>query len=443
MRRLGFIWITLSLLGCGGERSVVDDASAADTHQSSDSGAVDGVSPDAQKGDAVMPVPDGSKAADGPKVADGSVVTPDQSPPKPDGPKPPAKWITIKNPAPQVEDHTATLLQSGEVLVVGGNHYTGTDQYQDKAYRFVPSTEKFEAAGTMTTQRAQHTATLLADGRVLVTGGRNSSDYLKSTDIYSPTKPAAQAWAKGPDMFGHRWRHTATRLKSGEVLVAGGFRGSDSSATLVIFDPKLSAFKSPMAQLNVARRSHTATLLPGGKVVLTGGVQGSGSIWNTTYLDSIEIYDPKTGKLTLSKAKMSKQRAGHSATLLQSGKVLIVGGVCLNNCKSTAKQADDIYDPVTDTVTPLAHPGSLPSTHVAVRLKDNRVVVTGDISKSTYADVVLYHPTGNFWTSLPKMSVGRWDPRAVLLNDGSVLVVGGVVDSSPYTYAAAAERFYP
>jgi N-acetylneuraminic acid mutarotase len=405
-----------------------------DDTKSTGDGAVADTTPGGDLGPGTDTGPGGDATPDGP-VGDLG----------PDGPRPPSKWETIQDPAPQVDDHTATLLNDGKVLVVGGNKYDGTDDnYQAKTYLYDPASKKFEDGGTMNVARAEHTATLLMDSRVLVTGGKNDTDYLESTEIYDPNKPAAQAWSKGPDMAKSRWSHTATLLQSGEVLIAGGFYSSGSTASIVIYVPSSNTWKFPSAQLNTARRCHTATLLPNGKVVFTGGIQGSGSIWNTDYFDSIEIYDPGTGKMTLSKVVMSKQRCGHTATLLANGKVLIVGGVCLNKCKQDAKQVDDIYDPSTDTIVAVQHPGDLPSTHIAVRLDDKRVLVAGDTDKATAAKAVAYEPLkGGFWTTLPAMGIGRWSARAAKLKDGKVLVVGGVIDSNPYTYADKAELFHP
>lgn len=410
----------LVLASCDDDKQVTDDTGVTpDVHIAGDVG--DGAVPDAPAGEGLLPDlgPDfGSRN----------------------------EWLTVQDPAPEVADHTVTLLKNGDVLIAGGTHSDGSnDNYQDKAYRFVPGTEMFEAAGTMTVERGEHVAALLDDGRVLVAGGKNDQDYLKSAEIFDPSKPAAQAWSAVPDMFKHRWGHTATTLNNGEVLIAGGFYSNDSSDTIVLFDPVNNNWKQPSAIFNEARRGHTATLLANGKVLFAGGIQGSGSLWTTTYLDSIEIFDPTSGKMTLSKAVMSKQRTGHSATLLPSGKVLIVGGVCLNNCKATAKQVDDIYDPATDTISPLAHAGDLPSTHVAVLLKDGRVLVAGDVDETTYNMVLAYDPKGGgFWSTLPSLAIGRWSAGGTILNDGTVLVVGGVTSANPtYTHANRAERYYP
>jgi hypothetical protein len=104
---------------------------------------------------------------------------------------------------------------------------------------------------------------------------------------------------------------------------------------------------------------------------------------------------------------------------------------------------NDVYDPITETVAGVAHPGSLPSGHAALRLDDGRVLVAGAAWDPTDL-VVLYDPQGGgSWTTAPPLAIGRWYARAALLHDGSALVVGGVTSSSPYTLASRAERFYP
>ena len=356
-----------------------------------------------------------------------------------DAPPPPTHWERIDDTAPTVEEHTVTVLKSRLVLIAGGNKYDGDDHYQDQAFLFDRTkSPKFSSAGTMTTQRGLHTATLLNDGRVLVTGGQSDTNYLERTELYDPAK---NTWAKGPDMFKSRWSHSATLLQNGEVLVAGGFYSSDVTPSIVIYDPVHNTWKVPSATLNEGRMSHTATLLQNGKVLFAGGVQGS-SFNNSTWLNSMEIYDPKTGTMSQSKVTMSKRRAGHTATLLPSGKVLIVGGFCGLKCTGD-QQMDDLYDPASDTVAPLAHAGDLPSSHVAVRLLDGRVLVAGDNDTVNHINVVAYDPKGGgFWTKLDSLKIGRWGAEAALLDDGSVLVVGGATASSPtYLLAAKAEWF--
>jgi len=359
---------------------------------------------------------------------------------EPDGPKPPGSWKAVKGTPPQVDNHTATLLQNGDVLIAGGYNQLSTAMHKNAAFRYKPAQDDFVAAGTMTAPRVEHTATLLSDGTVLVAGGKNASDYLKTTEIYDPTKPAASAWTAAVSMFKSRWGHKATALKDGRVLITGGFVSSDSTTSIVVYDPKANSWQVPGAMMAVGRRYHTSTLLKSGKVLITGGMQGySSSTWS--YLDSIEIYDPTNGKMVQSKVKMSKKRVSHTATLLPGGEVLIVGGYCGKDCAG-GKLVDDIYDPITETITPLQHAGPLPTGHVAALLKDGRVLVAGDNDTTNNINTLLYEAKGGGnWTKQPDMTQGRWGATGTRLNDGSVLVVGGVQNSNPYNYASKAERF--
>jgi hypothetical protein len=338
-----------------------------------------------------------------------------------------------------MDSHTATLLDTGEVLIAGGYN----TQTLETSTRYRPQQDDFIDAGKMTTARYDHAAAILPDGRVLITGGQNETDYLDTTDLFDPTKAPAGAWTAAAPMTKSRWGHTATALNNGEVLVAGGFVSIDSTTSIEVYDPKTGNWKTPGGMMQEGRRYHTATLLKNGKVLFAGGIQGaSSSRWDTTYLDSLEIYDPSSGTFYTPPVKMSMKRVSHTATLLPDGKVLIVGGWCWGS--DCGKSVDDIYDPVTDTITPLAHHGDLPSSHVAARLIDGRVLVVGDGSATSKGTVLLYDPgSGAAWVPQPDMAMSRWGATATLLKDGSVLVVGGKHQSDPLAYADEAERFVP
>jgi Galactose oxidase, central domain/Kelch motif len=359
---------------------------------------------------------------------------------EPDGPKLPGSWKTVKGTPPQLEDHTATLLPSGDVLIAGGLNELDASKHQDAAYLYKPAQDDFVPAGKMTAARTEHTATLLPDGTVLVAGGKNAKDYLKTAEIYDPSKPAASAWTAAITMYKSRWGHAATALKDGRVLITGGFVSMDSTTSIVFYDPKTKSWQVPGAMMATGRRYHTSTLLKNGKVLLTGGMKGySSSTWS--YLDSIEIYDPNNGKMIVSKVKMSKKRVSHTATLLPGGEVLIVGGYCGKDC-AAGKLVDDVYDPITDTISPLQHAGPLPSSHLAALLKDGRVLVAGDNDTTNNKNTLLYEPTGGGnWSKQPDMLQGRWGGSATRLNDGSVLVVGGVQNTNPMIYVTKSERF--
>ena len=163
--------------------------------------------------------------------------------------------------------------------------------------------------------RASHTATLLGSGKVLVVAGVSALEGpTTSAELYDP---AAGTWTPAAPLLLARFWHTATRLPSDAVLVAGGGPGGDSQIEAELYDPATDTWRRT-GSLLIPHLDHTATLLPSGRVLVLGEPPVS-LIRNT------DLFDPASG--TWSDAGCTAvARAGHTATLLRSGAVLVAGG---------------------------------------------------------------------------------------------------------------------
>ncbi|WP_437591231.1 kelch repeat-containing protein [Sorangium sp. So ce1000] len=212
--------------------------------------------------------------------------------------------------------HTATKLATGagDVLIVGGGADLDQAVIVDDVFRYDPTTGELTKAAPLGTPRLLHTATLLATGEVLVVGGFDGA-ALSSTELYDPER---DTWRSGPSMGEgvERWMHTATRLRDGRVLVLG------YSALTQIYDPVGNEFRSgePMRRY-AERHAHSATLLPSGCVLVAGG-----RLDRSTHYDDTELYDPDDDEW-FEAALLTAARAFHEATYLdEDGSVIITGG---------------------------------------------------------------------------------------------------------------------
>jgi len=167
--------------------------------------------------------------------------------------------------------HTATLLNNGKILIVGGiSPITGGFASTDRAELFDPATGAFTAVSSMTSPRDSHTATLLPNGKVLIAGGllrtvNGNISYLRTAELFDP---ATGTFASIASMGSARQLHTATLLRNGKVLIVGGDTTSVDGTlkTAELFDPATATFTSlGLSTLSEPRSSHTATLLSSGK----------------------------------------------------------------------------------------------------------------------------------------------------------------------------------
>lgn len=360
------------------------------------------------------------------------LATPPPTPTPP--PPPPPKQTGPIGDGRQI--HTSTRLDDGRVLIVGG--YDNEDRALASAALYDPGTNTFRPTGALVEARGYHTATLLSDGHVLISGGGPPSwlgsftgitgPFLASAELYDPT---TGTFTPTGSMATPRESHTATLLADGRVLITGGadFQ-AHAVASAELYDPRTGRF-SPTGSMTTARAFHTATLLADGRVLVAGG---SPAAWGTNaHLASAEIYDPKTGTFT-STGSMTAGRDFNTATLLADGRVLLAGGSTGTNVDDPSLTKDDvasaeIYDPRTGTFAPTGSMLDGRGYHSATLLSDGRVLVVGGggdyTNRSFLASAELYDPTKGTFTATGPLAAARTYHAATLLDDGRVLVTGG------------------
>jgi N-acetylneuraminic acid mutarotase len=257
-------------------------------------------------------------------------------------------------------------LVNGKVLVAGG--FSGSTTW-NTAELYDPDSGTWSDTGNLAAARAFATATVLANGKVLVAGGLLST-FLSSAELYDP---ATGTWSSTGTMNQSRGIHTAAPLADGRVLVASGAGGSFTSPILQnsseLYDPTSGSWTTT-GGLSTARVFHTATVLQNGKVLVTGG-----SNFTTIIYDTAELYDPGTGFWS-GVGKMTSARIVHTATLLNSGKLLVVGGFNNQPIDSTNKSTEQ-FDPVSGNWTRTFDLNVARGNHAATLLADGNVLVSG------------------------------------------------------------------
>jgi N-acetylneuraminic acid mutarotase len=347
-------------------------------------------------------------------------------------------WATTGTMVASRYDHSATLLSDGTVLVAGGQSESVAGQALSSAEIYNPRTAIWMATGGMASARTGHTATLLAGGRVLVTGGNAKTAVgptLPTTETYDPHAPRTTATI---DTGKPRAQFTATLLPSGMVLVTGGIyappsRLARSSAELY---NTTSGVWTTTGAMHEARASQTATLLRDGRVLVTGGFNSTG------ILDSAEIYDPRSGSWAAT-GRLHVARAYHTATLLPDGTVLVVGGL---GQTGSALPSAEVYSPGTGAWRLTGTMSAGRASQTATMLADGRVLVAGGISGKAdrvLASAEVYDPRLGRWARTGSLARARAGHTATLLPNGQVLVVGGQSTLTSDTVLSSAEVYTP
>lgn len=335
-------------------------------------------------------------------------------------------WTTTATMSATRVWHSASLLANGSVLIVGGENVGGA---LAGAQLFDPSTGEWWVAPSTNPPRTLMGTTLLDDGTVVLTGGHtNASPFAVAT--VQRYEPAAARWVADGQLLTGRYRHTASKLNTGKLLITGGLDAVMAHLrSAERFDP-VAQTSTPVPDMAESRYDHAAAVLKDGKVLISGGY---GLPSGATPLGSAETYDPVTNKWT-QEPGMGVPRAGHTATVLRDGTVLVVGGKTTN---SQVTAAAELFVPEQDDWFPTGPLITGRMAHQATLLDDGRVLVTGGDSPSGFplASAEVYDPARGTWAAAGSMLTGRLGHTATRLPDGRVLVTGGQAAQGPTSTA--------
>lgn len=270
--------------------------------------------------------------------------------------------------------YLTAVLPSGKVLVAGGCTTSNCSAATTAAEIYDPTTGQWSPTGSMTSIHYFSAATLLGNGKVLVEGGCNQGNCLAVTAIAELYDPASGKWTKTGSLNTARDYHTATLLANGKVLVAGGYTGG---STAEIYDPAKGSW-TPAANMLAPQTQHSATLLPNGKVLAAGGNLGN---LPSSYC---EVYDPAANTWTATGSMITK-RNGHPTVLLASGKVLVAGGGSYTRPKYYKVSAAELYDPATGTWSATGSMSTGRYQHGFALLLNVTVLAAGGLSNSSVA----------------------------------------------------------
>lgn len=267
----------------------------------------------------------------------------------------------------------------------------------------------FQTVGNLHHLRAFSTATPLADGRILVTGGVDSgAGQMAPSEVFDPVTGISTLTGA---MHEIRALHAAVLLANGRVAVFGGrnLETSVNCLSVEVYDPDTNAW-TVVATLNEAHESALAATLPDGRILVAGGSA------------AVALFDPVTNMVSSGAPLLEPRDAFHRAIALDNGRVLVLGG--------SATTTPELYDPATDTWSAT---GPLMVNRMAMdvaRLPDGRVLAAGGFpvvgGGVPLADAEIYDPATNLWSATGSLRDGRLFHSLSVLGDGRIIASGGL-----------------
>ncbi len=268
-------------------------------------------------------------------------------------------------------------LGTGDFLIAGGCVDTGCATTTPSAELYVGASAVWTDAGALSVARAHGMSASLSDGDALVVGGCDGTACQTTSDRYHPLAGSPGSWAPTASLATARGYGTATALGDGRVLVVGGCGTPDCNPILgdaEVYDPNANRW-TPAGTMSSPRAGHTATLLGDGTVLVVGGCADAAC---TRTLPTTEIWTPD-GNFHPGPT-MPGARHDHTATMLDTGEVLVAGGA--NGISTSVPQAE-VYAPTQSRWIEMDPMHLDRAFHTAVRLQSHNVMLAGGCNPAT------------------------------------------------------------
>ncbi len=312
----------------------------------------------------------------------------------------------------------------------------------------VHASGNWNKTGSMNVARINHTATLLQNGEVLVAGGTNSTAYLASAELYNP---ATGKWTFTGNMVTGRWNHQAVRLQNSQVLAAGGFDTSGNiTASAELYNPASGTWTAT-GNMTTPRQSFALVALANAEVLAAGGTGAIGG------LSSAELYNPATGTWMATGSMPSGSECGGSVTLLPNGQAFVLCGgagslynpatgswtatpqapfgggapIALLQSGQVWDRGDMLFTPSTGQWTTFNPPACACLANAATLQTGKVLGAGGETGTFGYSNfdtskaAALWDPATLAWTSTGNMTQSRTEESMTVLLNGQALVAGG------------------
>lgn len=345
----------------------------------------------------------------------------------------------------------AVVLGDGSVLVVGDDHDCipgGAEAGSEQAEVYEPASDRWVEVDSLNKPRKIPATVGLGDGSAIVIGGINSDDVsFSSTKVFSPT---TRTWTDGPLLDIARGQPLAATLGDGRVLVASDVGETSSITTAELYDPAVGTWTRGPTLSALA----LTDLIP----LASGRLLGIG--YSHTDSEPVLVallFDPARAAWVAIHAP--DMGLGFDLVALADGGALAIGGYDggeLYGGDGSLIARVQRLDPTSGRWSEVASLSAARAGTMSVRLVDGRILVAGGFVGDGFSNgqalgaVEVFDPESGRWTTMPDLLEPRYDATAVVLGDGSVLVLGGYANFNAHgdtpwcgTPMTSVERFTP